>query len=322
MSKKKVISMLESIPQYESISETNKIYSRLFKKYSLNNLILNLKNIKSFHPKSILDKLIEQDLKLNNIKNNNYLETLNFLDNLIKKKKEIPKNTKIEKINSKTKNNEHINQNFSSIIEYNPNYNSIYKKVYVCRIAPLKTESNNNNKKIKLLKKSKKFSSNNSPIKAFNSFSKNSNTENNNDKKSFSKRKISYILPEIKNNHSLKFSDYSNRIYPPKSDSVGHVSYIEPYNYLNNKKNIINFNNNSKRNEIINKTNLEIPPSSYYKPKYDYVEKHSSNCIFGNVKNNKNLHKKYLFKKYLFDYNTDSNYKFIDNDKLMSNEQN
>ena len=135
MSKKKVISMLESIPQYESISETNKIYSRLFKKYSLNNLILNLKNIKSFQPKSILDNLNEQELKLNNIKNNNYLETLNFLESLIKKNNQISKNTKIDKINSKTKNINLNNQNFSSIIEYNPNYNSIYKKVYVCRIV-------------------------------------------------------------------------------------------------------------------------------------------------------------------------------------------
>ena len=77
--------MLESIPQYKSISETNKIYSQKFKKNSLNNLIFNLKNIKIFHPKTILDKLNEEDLKvkkLNDIKNKNNYELIDFLDNL------------------------------------------------------------------------------------------------------------------------------------------------------------------------------------------------------------------------------------------------
>ena len=302
MSNKKVISMLESIPQYKSISETNKIYSQKFKKNSLNNLIFNLKNIKIFHPKTILDKLNEEDLKvkkLNDIKNKNNYELIDFLDNLTKQNKNL-KNKKIIKSFSKKKNN-NINTNFSSIIEYNPNYNSIYKKVYACRIAPLKTE---NNKKIKLSKRSKKFPE----IKIL-------NTEFSDDEKLFEK-KLSDNLPEIKNNHSLKFSDYSERIYPPKSDSVNFISYIEPYNYLNNKKNIINFNNNSKRNDLVNKNNLEIPPSSYYKPKYDYIEKHSSNCIFGYKINDKNSRKKFLFKKSLANYNIDSTYHFIDNKKL------
>ena len=310
MSNKKVISMLESIPQYKSISETNKVYSKKFKKNSLNNLILNLKNIKIFRPKTILDILNEEDLKvkkLNDIKNKKNYELIDFLDNLTKQNKNL-KNKKIIKSFSKKKNN-NINTNFSSIIEYNPNYNSIYKKVYACRIAPLKTE---NNKKIKLLKKSKNFPE----IKILNTYSNNQlNTEFSDDEKLFEK-KLSDNLPEIKNNHSLKFSDYSERIYPPKSDSVNFISYIEPYNYLNNKKNIINFNNNSKRNDLVNKNSLEIPPSSYYKPKYDYIEKHSSNCIFGYKINDKKSHKKFLFKKSLANYNIDSSYHFIDNKKL------
>ena len=316
MSNKKVISMLESIPQYKSISKTNKIYSKTFKNYSLNHLIDNLKNIKIFHPKTILDKLNEEESKikkLEDINNKNNFQMIDFLDSLTQKNKNL-KNKKIIKPFFKKKNNNINNNdiNFSSIIEYNPNYDSIYKKVYACRIAPLKPEEN---KKIKLIKKNKKLPHINSPKKISNSYSKKPlKTESSNDEDLFEK-KLNF-LPQIKNNHTLKFSDYSERIYPPKSESVDFISYIQPYNYLNNKKNIINFNNNSKRNDLINKNSLEIPPSSYYQPKYDYVEKHSSNCIFGIKKNNKKLHKKFLFKKSLADYNIDSSYHFIDNKKL------
>ena len=40
MSNKKVISMLESIPQYKSMSETNKIYSKTFKKNFINRKLI------------------------------------------------------------------------------------------------------------------------------------------------------------------------------------------------------------------------------------------------------------------------------------------
>ena len=137
-----------------------------------------------------------------------------------------------------------------------------------------------------------------------------------NKSKSQNKNLYKKLLPPItKDNHALKFSQYTWRkfIIPESSDKL---TYLEPINYLENINKVIDFNKMNSRKELINNpSNLENPSICYYKPKYDFIEKNPSIVSFGNFNENKKT-KKFLLKKLWGSYNFTSEYQLIDNNKL------
>ena len=134
--------------------------------------------------------------------------------------------------------------------------------------------------------------------------------------KSKSQSKYKKLLPPItKENHALKFSQYTWRkfIIPKNIDKL---TYLEPINYLENIKKVIDFNKMNPRSELINNpSNLDNPSICYYQPKYSFIEKNPFFVSFGNINENKK-NKKFLLKKLWGSYNLTSDYQLVDNDKL------
>ena len=293
------IQLLDSIPKFNIYSKCGSSIERKFHFNSLKHLIHSLKFENT--PKKLKkpEKFIDEDIDIFDI---------------IETKKENNKNTK-----HKTKTfkqismiNQKINSEMSPC-KYNPNYNSIYKKIpYVKIISPepikknrviLSPLSNNDLKTEKsiILKNDKteftpeKNSNNNSKNNSYNK-SKNSKNEYNNDNennKTEEKNEKNIInspkkkLPEInknnknnknyfssdKSNHALRFSQYNDRKTNLPNLNLP-ISYIEPHNYTKKRKiNGINFNKMKKRPPLINKASLDVPNPCQYQPKYTVTDK-------------------------------------------------
>ena len=69
---------------------------------------------------------------------------------------------------------------------------------------------------------------------------------------------------------------------------------------------------------LINEGSLKVPSSSYYNPKYDYIDKKARQTLFTHkniIEENKKSNK-FLIHKLWTSYNVSKQYKLIDNDKL------
>jgi len=342
-----LLEMFGSIPRFNTYSDYSNTLNRVFKYTSLDNLIYNIK-----HPKIIKSSgFFEDDVKKIN-------SDKKFLDNLLDnqpvqmeeeddffdkkydkknlKKKEKKKNDKLSK--SVTKKNEIkiYKPESPDLNKYNPNYNAIYKNIHSVKIVLSDKEKQElinkkkNNNKSKILKTHNNNAENNKEVNTENK----NNEHNNNDNKSKilltgleEKKKIKkkIFLPPIidKNNHAIKFESYTNRVFqiPKQNDKI---SYIEPYDYLSKLDNVIDFKKIRSRNEfgLIAPHQLDTPSFSYYRPKYDLVEKSSIKFKFKNDNDkdeNKN-NKKYLMKKYLASYKDEPGYHIIDTKKLEENQ--
>ena len=134
--------------------------------------------------------------------------------------------------------------------------------------------------------------------------------------------KKNHLPPISKNNHALKFSQYTSRKYiiPMKLDKL---TYLEPINYFENINKIMDFNKMNSRTENIlnNPSSLENPSIYYYEPKYNYIEKNSPIISFNNSTKQLKKSKKFLLKKLLGSYNFSSEYQLIDNNKLKESKK-
>ena len=119
---------------------------------------------------------------------------------------------------------------------------------------------------------------------------------------------------QMRNNHALRFSKYiSRKMDFNNKDHIDKISYLEPYDYLNNKNNnSIDFRKMAYRKDkdLINPYSLGIPSIYNYNPKYDLVEKKVFPVLFTPHNDIKNT-KQYLLRKLWSSYEVSSDYKLI-----------
>lgn len=127
-----------------------------------------------------------------------------------------------------------------------------------------------------------------------------------------------YYNNNSRNNHALRFSKYLSRKDDfINKDNVNRISYLEPYNYINNKNHLVDFKKMAYRREkdFINSSSLGVPSFNDYSPKYSLVEKKAAEYVFAPHLNKQNS-KKYLIKKLWSSYEVGSEYKLVNNQKL------
>ena len=347
MSDNKIIEMFDSIPKFDYYSKYSFGLQKVFKNCSLKHLIQELKSPKKINEledqnkevKFYDENILDNNLDSNMIKK----ENVDFFDKKYDKKN-LKKNHSFKQrpnkmISLKKKNFLPFNPD---PYKYNPNYNSIYKNVPSVKfmkpikyISPLKKKDNES---ISLEKKNKlkipkiKQSFNLNILNNYkNNFIKNNNINeiiNTEGKLKKSKSQNKYYIkknhlpPISKNNHALKFSQYTSRKYiiPMKLDKL---TYLEPINYFENINKIMDFNKMNSRTENIlnNPSSLENPSIYYYEPKYNYIEKNSPIISFNNSTKQLKKSKKFLLKKLLGSYNFSSEYQLIDNNKLKESKK-
>ena len=332
MEQQKMVEMFESIPQFETYSNYSHTLSRVFKNNSLKNLIDILKNPKKFHGGYFLDEISKKEndnekVSSVNIMKNFYSNNSNSnspVKNTHKKTKSTINNNKIEIKRSFLAN---CMNDVPDVNKYNPNYNAIYKNVHTFKILPPVNHNlkNNKNKKKNLImirnNSANKIVSKNNDEKIY----INHMTEGNNKKK---RKKI--ILPPIKNinnnvkeidknNHALKFDNYTKRVFSVKQTN-DKVSYLEPYNYLKNLDKSIDFKKipSRKENSLINSSLLETPNFCYYHPNYDIIYKSPIKFSF-KYDEKKKHNKKFMMKKLLSSFKCEPGYHIIDVKKLDEN---
>ena len=369
MKKEKMIRAFETISKYDIYSNYNNSLEKIFKDKSLKSFINYLKY---FKPKQKEPFLVEFSKKYPYVfedkKNNDEENQISIKIEEYKRIKEEKEKEKQERLNSPKFGKYELRSSFSTKrynkpdfpdpFKYNPNYNSIFKKVPSFKISPKKNE------RIKL-QKVEEAQNKSIQDKKENSILSNSNTSNEeteindnqdkskniNSKSSNSVRDIHYFrlnkkgnnldLPLItstniisslkkeinerqntipfRDNHALRYSKYLPR-KNKLTETNNKVSYIEPHNYALDLKKGFDFGKMQPRDEksILNMASLEVPPSNKYSPKYNLVENNSKNVIFSPFGTNK-TNKKALLRKMLGSYKVFSYYKFIDNNKLFNN---
>ncbi len=339
----KTLNSLDSMSKYKTYSKYNDVLEKKFKGYSLKSLIKTQRNPSQFVHLKFLEEFIkkypyENDelLDMNSINN----RTQHFLNSFKKKK---TKKKVVDSWDRKSTYNK-LYEPQPDPFRYNPNYNSIYKNVPCCKIAPLKVQkvkaknnNNNNNKKTNKLHYSQNMKKENRFILTHKLFrdilieeNKNENTKTLNIKDI---DRASKTLPVVrkhkkhlkndlnKNNHAFKFINYTPRKeHIPETSDI--ISYIEPHDYSNfDKKKVVDFGkmeDRQKKSVLINYPSLSVPSGSYYNPKYEFTDHRPTQILFTHQKiidENKRSNK-YLIRKLWTSYNVKSQYQLVDNDKL------
>ena len=313
----KTINTFESMTKYKTFSRYDKNLAKTFKDNSLKTLVHNLKHQRKF----IRPKFLEEFNQKYPIENQELTKTdlerkaRKFSKLLAEKKKKI-----IITISPWSKSIHGIKffEQGPDPSRYSPNYKSVFKNAPSHKFAPLKIKNNNNNKNDDLEKLSQTTQN-----KLFNLFNKmKSKKTNNNNLPSKTLPSISTInLINKRNNHAYKFGNYT----PRKELTINCssiVSYIEPHNYKNdkNERKTIDFKRMVDRTKsiLINEASLEMPPSYYYNPKYNYVDQKPKQILFTHKKiidENKKSNK-FLIHKLWTSYNVTKYYQLVDNDKL------
>ena len=345
MRNENTIHSLESIPKATIYSKYGESLDKLFRSRSLKNLISELKNPKKLitkeyelneqKPKKKYNKYSEEDFKdiFDSLKSN--------LNNKIKEEEIKKKNTFEEEKNKPKK---LLQNGFNDPFKYNPNYNSISKKVPSVHMILTEKEikelqqMRERQKSSKFPKKKQNLKKRLPKIKTQieDSFITQITKEGKeNISRINSSKKREQLLPPImkipnqrsltlesdnlRNNHALRFSKYiSRKLFFNNNNKLNKVSYLEPYDYLNNKNNIIDFKKMSYRNEkdLINSSSLGVPSIYDYNPKYNLVEKKSAQVVFAPHNDIKNS-KLYLLKKLWCSYDLSPEYKLINNNKIL-----
>ena len=180
---------------------------------------------------------------------------------------------------------------------YNPNYNSIYKKIPCVKMVKPST--------------SPKKVLHTVPAKPPKQKKKEMDTE---ESKEIQNKKKS-LLPPIDyfgKNHALKFSQYPDRKPMVKPSAVETLSYLEPFDYLTGVNKAPDFKKMRERtdNDLINVSSLATPSIGYYQPKYDLVVKKSPKISFSPSKNIK-FSKQFLIKKIWNSYDVQTGYQLV-----------
>ena len=350
MGDSKDIEMFDSIPKFETYSKYSQTLGRVFKNSSLNSLLRDLKNPKTFNDlddgnpknleKNFTDNIVNlesQIAKGKNIidENDDPFDVKYDLKNLKKKIEEPEEKNDIAKIIHRKKK---VLPENPDPFKYHPNYNAIYKNIPAVKFilpvevkSPLKKKEEEKNtkiidKKIKLqpLEIEKKTSILITEIDHKNTLGNNNistqvKTEESKelDKTKTSKKKKD-LPPISKSNHALRFSHYTWRkfILPEQNEKI---SYLEPYDYLDGIDKGVDFTKVPPRKEMdmLNKANLETPSINYYNPKYTLLEARSPEVNFLNGRNGiKRNNKRYLLNKLWASYNVTQEYQLVDNEKL------
>ena len=361
-----MIREFESISKYDIYSKYNYSLDKKFKDNSLKSFIRSLKSFKPNEKELLLLEFSKK--KQYNFEEKKFIDDENEISirieefRRIKEEKEkkiqerlnSPKNGKFE-LKSSFSSKRYNEQDFPDPFKYNPNYNSISKKVPSFKISPKKYGGIKVKKVIKIQLKSKKIRKEKSNLSKSNSNEENEiydnkdksvNSQNYNsitDNKKFkSGKKENLNLPLItstniekslineynknlntiptdgyRENHALRFSKYLPRKAKLNSNN-NKLSYIEPHNYALDINKGFDFSKMQSRNEksILNMASLDVPSSSKYFPKYNLVENNAKNILFSPFGTNKK-NKKVLLKKMLGSYKVFPNYQFIDNNKLF-----
>ena len=371
MKKEKMIRSFETISKYDVYSKYNNSLEKKFKDKSLKSFIYSLKN---FQPKQKEPFLVEFSKKYPyDFENKQYNDEENQMSikieeyRRIKEEKEKERQERQERINSPKLGQYELRSSFSTKrynkpdfpdpFKYNPNYNSIFKKVPSFKISPKKYGGIKFQKVKDIQNKSNQDERENSTISNINTSNEeneiNDNRDKNkniNSKNSNSVSNIHYlrlnkkennldlplitstnIISSLKNeinerqntisfrdNHALRFSKYLPRKVKLR-ETNNKVSYIEPHNYALDMNKGFDFRKMQSRDEksILNLPSLEVPPLNKYSPKYNLVENNAKNVIFSPFGSNKN-NKKVLLQKMLGSYKVFFDYQFIDNSKLYN----
>lgn len=361
MADKNLINTFENISKFDNFSKYNCILDHEFKDKSLKSFIISLKHYKTKdkenfieefykkYPYQFEEKKIIEDA-------DEVFEHIRGSKNKITTEKEIQSNNnKQTKLNYERK--KIIENEIPDSLRYNPNYNSIFKKIPGFKMGNkldlknlkikknLKTNFTNSNK-AKLYKNSPKDK--NKQEVENNLFKTNIkiNINDKNDKNNnMNKNDMFLNLPPISfrnvNNNSKNDNDLGKKyntieVKSKINDNISKSKKYQQRNFnfeLENNKNKSEFtyskiNNNidfgkmSSRNDkyLINAYSLDVPSSEKYSPKYSFVETNVKNINFSPFGSNKNR-KKFLFKKMLGSYNVPTEYQFIDNEKLLNNKE-
>jgi len=367
MKKEKMIRAFETISKYDVYSKYNSSLEKKFKDKSLKSFINSLK---FFKPKQKEPFLVEFSKKYPyDFEEKKYIDDENQISIKIeeyRRIKEEKEKEKQERFNSPKLGKYELRSSFSTKrynkpdfpdpFKYNPNYDSIFKKVPSFKISPKKSEviklqkvKEVQNKSIQDKKENNTLSDDNTSneeneINDTQDKNKNINSKNcnsvsdihyfrlNQKEKNLdlplitSTNIISSLKKEInerqntisfRDNHALRFSKY----LPRKTKLIvtnNKISYIEPHKYALDMNKGFDFGKMQSRDDksILNMASLEVPSASRYSPKYNLVETGSKNVIFSPFGANKK-NKKALLHKMLGSYQVFSDYQFIDNDKLF-----
>ena len=340
-----IIKLLDTIPKFETYSQYNSSLEKVFKEYSIQNLIKHLReqkkpkifsffNVEEEKPVATTTNIFQaynidnkrEDLKFNS--SNNIFEN-NIKHNNNEKYETIPKNDtwKIPIIKTRRKYNPELDP-----FRYNPNYNSIYKNTPSVRIKKPFNETIPIHKfknRIKMQDKIILRKQNESPFlteiggnEMISTFNINNKILNAGNLKLLNNKKNKKInLKTIENdrsNHSLRFDKYVDRKIK-KIEVNPNVSYIEPFDYQKVKNKSIDFNKMHSRNDamFLNLNNIKGPSIGYYNPNYEYFNSKIRNISLGDeIKKEKS--KKYLLKQLWGSYGVQVDYQLIDNNKLSN----
>ena len=347
---KKLVNALESIPKFMTYSQYNKSLNRQFYQRNLKGLLAELKHPKHYkritpleiiiskYPYELYSKMTDNDkeekeilpfITKNNLKSDDQYkkaETSNQNTNNNSMDKSKKRNKTFFRYQTK-KNNTVMND--IDPFKYNPNYNAIYKNTQSFKIFEptpriIKNPENQNTKSIdnnyknrtKLYLK-KILNSENTKNKN----SENAKTKNNYPLLTCISDKINNqtIINSCrdKNNHAMQFWQYT-----PRSDNIlkvnDKVSYLEPYDILENQKKIVNFKKMLSRNEVEMSKNKNTTPSiCYYNPNYNYLKEHIPKITIDSASISKESRtKKFALQKILRKYDIKKDYEIVDNSKL------
>ena len=325
---RRIIKLFESVPIFDTYSQYSVSLEKVFHENSLKNLIKNLRTEKKAKIFSYFDQ-DEQKIepnKFNIFKRRKNIKKDDSKNNLLYDEVDININNKEKESQNPTllpesnrfydKRTINYNNPESDPFRYNPNYDSIMKKIPCVKIikppkinikrpSTFLTEvgdlavGSNNLKKSYLVNKNKELPN----IKLMKEIYER-------------KKRLSLLLNKDKDNHSIRFDKYSDR-KENKLEANPNVSYIEPYDYQKVRNNSTDFNKMTSRDnvDILNIKKSEGPSIGYYNPRYKYFEDRVRNISLGNEHINKK-NKKMLLKKLWGSYKVKVDYELIDNSKL------
>ena len=323
-SNRRIIRLFESVPKFETYSQCSNSLEKVFHENSLKNLIKNLKEERK--PKIYsyfnVDEQQIESKKFNIFKQRNHNKKDNSKNCLLYDEEDINKNKEKENSMNTVASHGNLNKRIrfspdSDPFRYNPNYNSIMKKIPCVKI--IKPSNINNKRPTTFLTEIGDIA-----MSSNNLLAKNNNNLKRDNLPNFKmlkeiynrKKKLPLILNEYKNNHSLRFDKLEGR-KEIKSDKNPNISYIEPYDYQKIRNNSTDFKKMLSRIniKILNKEKIEGPSIGYYEPNYEYLEDRVRNISLGSEHSNKR-DKKFLLKKLWGSYNFRMEYLLVDNSKL------
>ena len=337
MTDKKLINTFETIAKFDNFSKYSCILDREFKDKSLKNFIAILKHCQTRERGSFLEEFYKkypyQFEEKGIIEEDDY----DLFENITKSKNKSRNGKGLKPLNEKhsktVDSSRKLNENeIPDSLRYNPNYNSIFKRIPGFKMSYSKTDNKKFKKKLILNKKieeenksSKKDKDKDKSESENNDLFKTHIKINNKNKKD-NKTKIVLNLPpisfrNINSNQKLPEENKSkicNTVENKKNIKLEKIPSIQHYN--NNIINkVVDFRKMSSRNDkyILNSYSLDVPSFVKYFPKYSLIENNVKNIKFSPFGLNKN-NKKYLLKKLMGSYNVPTGYQFIDNEKLTN----